>query len=95
MKNIDFHKLFTLALNWSRGVPMNLKISFRALAQKREVVFTALPRICLTLGCAFFGSKKNRIDHDVIMLIRIFRAISKIGLPHRSETEELFFNLYF
>ena len=41
------------------------KISFRNLAQ----LFYHPPMTCLTLCCAFFGGKTNRIDHDVIALI--------------------------
>ena len=44
-----------LTLKWLRGVPMDPKISFRALA---KLLDAALPWLCLALPCASFGGKK-------------------------------------
>ena len=64
-------KLPETTIKWSRGVPMDPKMSFRALAQKRKVIgrrpFLTLSNFTLR----FFWWQKICIDHAQVLLISI------------------------
>ena len=61
--------LSALTLKWSRGVPMDPKISFRALARKRKVIGRRPSLTLSNFTLRFFWWQKICIDHVQVLLI--------------------------